>query len=252
MNYIRYILFIVFYLFITVYSVTVTINDEEELLNAINKNKSATELEIKINNNSIDIVNGIIIENDIKKLTIKGTSKNSSILKFNDYDVGFLFNTIPEVNISHLTIHGNLHFIKNRNIVIEDVNLFGALNIDKTFDQNIYESLNSQDKYYTYYAENLDLEVKIKEFNYNVLGKNEKENCINLYGNVVIEDSQFYGSSLCQNSLVSYNGEELNAITITNTKFNGASANNCLSINNAKNSLIQSSQFENGFASQIG
>ncbi|OUM59154.1 hypothetical protein PIROE2DRAFT_15380 [Piromyces sp. E2] len=246
------IIYLVLCLINIVNSVKVTVKNEEELNNAFNKYKTSEELEININNVNINILNEISINNNIKTITLKGSSKDSSVLQFNNNDIGFIFNSIPEIKIYHLTISGNLHFIKNRNIVFEDVDLKGILDIYETFDNNIYYSLNNIDKYNTYYSENLNLNIKLNNFNYYAQTNTQKENCINLYGNVVIDNSKFYGNSLCKDSLIKFDGEELNNISITNSNFNGMFFNNCLSIYNAKHSTIKLSTFEKGNASVTG
>lgn len=73
-----------------------------------------------------------------------------------------------------------------------------------------------------------------------------KYNCINLYGNVKINNSYFYGNPLCKNSLIYYNGKNINNIDIINSYFDGVYSNNCLTIIDSIKSNIYSSIFERG------
>jgi len=248
---IKNILFLIYFLISIVNSHNVSINNEEELINTIENYNLDEELKININDNSIDLSNKITINSNIKKLSLVGSSKDTSILKFENSNNGFLFDSISEITLTKLTIIGNLNFVKNKNIIFNDVKLNGGLDVEETYDWNLYHSLNNQNQYDTFYLENLSLYIQFKDFQY-IGSSQEKENCINLFGNVIIDNSTFQGSSSCRDSLVSYDGEDRNSITITNTYFDGNYSNNCLSIYQAKSSSIELSHFEKGGAYQNG
>ncbi|OUM58192.1 hypothetical protein PIROE2DRAFT_16618, partial [Piromyces sp. E2] len=247
-------------------SYSITITNEKELINIINNDKVSNELEIKINDIKIDIFNEIAIENEnIKKLTIRGSSKNISILNFfntshNKNNIKFIFKSIPKIYISHLTINGNLHFFKNSNIIIEDVNLNGTLDIDKITYNGLSVSNNYIDNDYNQNniyriidkKENSDVNILLQNFIFKGLPNTSRESCINLYGNVVIEQSEFYGNPECTDSILQFYGKNEYKITIKDSKFDGVYSNNCLFIYEAQDSSIEFSTFEKGYASQIG
>jgi len=114
------------------------------------------------------------------------------------------------------------------NLSLEDVILNGSMDIDKT-------SINNSD---------LKMTVNMKRILYNGL-VDSKDNCLNLYGNIDINDSKFYGSPFCEDSVIYYNGENVNSINISNSYFNGMYSNNCINISNGFSTNINSSSFEN-------
>lgn len=67
-----------------------------------------------------------------------------------------------------------------------------------------------------------------------------------MYGNVEINNSYFYGSNSCTDSIISYNGDNKNSIDIENSYFDGIYLNNCISIIYSSNSNIYSCNFERG------
>ncbi|ORX38755.1 hypothetical protein BCR36DRAFT_22831 [Piromyces finnis] len=79
------------------------------------------------------------------------------------------------------------------------------------------------------------------------------DNCLNLHGNVKIDNSKFYGNSLCDNSIIYYDGGNINNITVSDSYFNGVYSNNCINMINGNFSKINSSTFENcsGYISGI-
>jgi predicted outer membrane repeat protein len=71
------------------------------------------------------------------------------------------------------------------------------------------------------------------------------KNCINLEGNVEIDNSQFYGSLSCQQRLFDFNGCNKYKLIIKNSYFSGENQCSCLNISNGKEVKIKNTTFEN-------
>jgi len=159
-----------FHFILEVNSKSISVNNENDLINGFSNNKSVDELTIIINNGILNISNDINLNNNnIKKLIITGESKDNSILNFNNINNGFTFGkSINEIKLNKISIKGCLKFINNINIEIDDVNINGTLDFNNqcsndqcTNDQSIY--INKLD----FYSET-----------------SSKDYCINLFGNV--------------------------------------------------------------------
>lgn len=204
-------------------SYSILIKNENELIDSFVKS-SEDSLTLTIDNKKITILNNIKINNDhLKNISINGVSKESSILNFNNINHGFIFNnTIDKIKFNDITINGHLEFIKAKNVVIENAVINGSMD----FDNN----------------------VKLIELNsLQFFGLSSgRFSCINLYGNVNIKYSSFFGNYYCLNSILTYYGESINSIDISNSYFNGVYLNTCIIINSAKLVNIFSSKFENG------
>ncbi|ORX42623.1 hypothetical protein BCR36DRAFT_337130, partial [Piromyces finnis] len=98
---------------------------------------------------------------------------------------------------------------------------------------------------------NLDVTITLKRILYNAY-TNTAYRCINLFGNVIIDDSEFYGHSSCVDTILDYNGEYYNYLSISNSYFNGMHSNKCLKIYNSALATIDSCSFENGLANVYG
>ncbi|ORX64425.1 hypothetical protein BCR32DRAFT_273116 [Anaeromyces robustus] len=227
----------------------VTVNNEKELLNnLIDTNNNSTDiLVINLIDQIYQIPKDIEIESSIEKIHIIGHSRNSSVIKFNDSSnqfnfKNFVYNSKQEIKFVNVTIEGNLQFYGIANIVFEDDIINGTIDIDKTFKYDVeYKSdENYQDKDENY----LKISVTMTKVIYNGL-TNSKYNCINLHGKVKIKSSYFFGNSLCENSLLHYDGENHNSIEISNSNFNGMYENNCLSMIDGISSTVKTSTFEN-------
>lgn len=218
-------------------------------------------LSININNVTIVLHNEININNHLKKISIIGISRESSILKFNNISSGFIFDSlIEEVKLSNLTLYGHLEFNNHTIIEIKNVDLNGAIDINSTlalkdftqFDDVIkYYGYRDYDEFLEFYHKNLEVNLKLDNFNYTAL-TSSRDHGINLYGNIEIQNSFFHGNSSCKESIVYYDGENLNTINITNSYFDGEYLNRCLTIKNAYSSNVLSSTFENGTSNKIG
>jgi len=138
--------------------------------------------------------------------------------------------SVEEIEIKSINIIGDLFFKKNnKRIILDNVYLNGYINSD--FDEN--SSSN----------------IEIKDFTYKPK-KESVENCINLSGNVKIDNSYFYGDSSCQNRLLHYNGFTNFIININKSYFNGEYKCPFLGIENASKANIKSSLFEKGYSSE--
>ncbi|KAG4086189.1 hypothetical protein H8356DRAFT_1298006 [Neocallimastix lanati (nom. inval.)] len=221
-----------FILMSNVYSFERNINNEDELIHNLNSTEYNI-LEIYIDNKSIDIYKEIKINNNIQKLLIIGSSKDSSILRFNNsISNGLIFNSfIQKITFKNITIYGHLEFHNVNNVLFEDTILNGSIiSNDKSSKNEL---------------------IQMNNFIYNAF-IDFKTTCISLYGNVKIDNSYFYGNSLCTDNILSYDGENINNIDISNSYFNGIYTNTCIGINNANESNITSSIFENGSAYNDG
>eukprot|EP00833_Pecoramyces_ruminatium_P000633 jgi/Orpsp1_1/1174665/evm.model.c7180000050902.1 len=226
-----YFILIIYIIILIIKTISVIVNNEEDFINSIN-DKLSNSIIINIDKTQIDISNKIDINNNIEKLSIIGISKDLSIINFTNKISGLVFNdSIQEIKISNVTINGKLELINNKNVIINNVILHGSIDSNSNSNKSELLELNN-----FIFQASIDSDLKY--------------NCINLYGNVKINNSTFYGNSLCMDSILYYNGENLNSIEIKNSNFNGVYSNNCLNINNAK-SVIENSKFEKG-ANYIG
>ncbi|OUM69448.1 hypothetical protein PIROE2DRAFT_2534 [Piromyces sp. E2] len=201
------------------------VNSEDELLNNIKLKTDSLTINIE---KKVEIHDEIEINNNIKELNIIGTSKDNSILIFNDITNGLIFTgNIQKVKIKDITIFGYLKFINSNYIEINDTILNGTMDIESNDSNSLIINFN----------------------NFVFQGNtNKKNSCISLVGNVDINNSTFYGSPHCEDSIISYNGENHNTIIIKNSKFDGVYSNNCLNIFQAYKFDIKLSQLFNGGA----
>eukprot|EP00833_Pecoramyces_ruminatium_P017545 jgi/Orpsp1_1/1191577/evm.model.d7180000087121.1 len=226
---------------------TISVKDETELNNGFTKanNKKLSELIIKINENTIELNERIEINCSVKKLKIIGNSKDKSILKFNDYNKRLVFinsnyNSTQEIIFANLTIYGRTELYNVVNVKMEDISIYGSLYIDNGKSSGEYYDEN-------YISKNLDVTITITRLLYMVLYRS-----INLIGNVIINDSQFYGHGSSLSHILNYNGEYKNSIGIYNSYINGMHSNGCLSISAAYLATVESTSFENGASSVNG
>jgi len=208
---------------INVLATQVSIKNEKDLTNSLIK--STNILTINIDNLNIDINDQIKIDHDIEKLSIIGSSKEKSILNFNYEQHGFNFtNSVKEIEINSVTINGKLEFNNNQNVTFENCVLNGVIESHDGSKNNKFIQMN-----------NINFNCKTSLV----------YNCMNLCGNVKIENSSFIGHPSCQDSIIHYFGERINSISIKNSFFNGIYKNNCIDINEGDNLNVQSSHFEN-------
>jgi len=80
----------------------------------------------------------------------------------------------------------------------------------------------------------------------------DPEFCLNLFGNVIINDSKFYGHSSCAHSIIYYQGNNYTRFTVSNSYFNGMHEIRPLFLVNTSNAIIDSSTFENGYGKGNG
>jgi len=247
----KLILLVIFSFIIKASLKEIFFTNEYDLTEFLN-NKSEEEIIIKFNNTKVEISNSITIC-ELKSITFIGTSKEDSILNFKELSHNLIFEFVDSIKFHNISINGNISFKLIRNIIIEDVNLNGTIKTFETINPKIYDEIikkyGKMDK--DYYRNNWSLNVYINNFEYHAVTK-EMDNCIELYGNTEINNSRFYGSPSCRNSLLKYYAEDLNSINISNSHFDGAYSNNCISINNAYYSKFISCTFEKGRSDNIG
>ncbi|KAG4108226.1 hypothetical protein H8356DRAFT_1268355 [Neocallimastix lanati (nom. inval.)] len=134
---------------------------------------------------------------------------------------------VNEIEIINLSITGNVYFNNSKKITINNVSIKGYINSN-------FDKINNEN-------------VKISNFIYNT--SNYSSNvCVNLGGNVEIENSKFYGSSSCQERLFDFNGLDKYKLSIKNSYFSGEYGCPCLQVNNSTNSYIEDSIIEKAFS----
>ncbi|ORY70823.1 hypothetical protein LY90DRAFT_667261 [Neocallimastix californiae] len=227
----NFVVFNIFHYILIINSTIINVNNEDDLINGFNNNLEDI-LTINIKNTNLKITNDSIIDNinktTLKKIIINGVSKEDSILILDNSINKLIFNNenIKEIHINKLTIYGFLDFVKYQEVILENVVLYGRLNF------NNYKESNKL--------------IDISNFQYYDKLNIKTNNCIDLYGNVIINNSYFYGNPSCSDSLLSFKGENINNLQINNSYFDGAYSNNCVSISNSSKSHISSSLFEKG------
>jgi len=203
----------------------------------LSKNESINDLTLIIGNGIIDIAKNITLNNKIHNLIIIGDSKDNSTLNFNTLNTDFIFvKSVNKIKLNKITIKGSLKFFNNIEVEIDDVNIYGTL----TFNNQCSS---------TKCTENQSININNLNF-YSETDSNEY--CINLFGNVKINNALFYGNPSCKNGIMKYDGENINNIEITNSYFNGEFSNQCLKIVNSLKSYILSSTFRNGASLKNG
>jgi len=227
----NFVVFNIFHYILIINSTIINVNNEDDLINGFNNNLEDI-LTINIKNTNLKITNNSIIDNinknTLKKIIINGVAKEDSILILDNSINKLIFNNenIKEIHINKLTIYGFLDFVKYQEVILENVVLYGRLNF------NNYKESNKL--------------IDISNFQYYDKLNIKTNNCIDLYGNVTINNSYFYGNPSCSDSLLSFKGENINNLQINNSYFDGAYSNNCVSISNSSKSHISSSLFEKG------
>lgn len=212
-------------------SLEITIYNENDFINNINKN-NIDSLILNIEDNEINVSEEININYNIKSLSIIGNSIKKSVITFNNKISGLIFNdNIQNIKLKNITINGYLEFKNNKKIEIENIVLNGSINVNKEKNNyGLFEFINSKFKAST----------------------ELKNNCIELYGNVLIKNSEFFGNNKCMDYIINYKGENLFDINIYGSYFNGKFSNSCLHISEALYLNVTSSKFLNGENYRIG
>ncbi|ORX44835.1 hypothetical protein BCR36DRAFT_300750 [Piromyces finnis] len=205
-----------------------SIKNEYDLNNIIKK-KDQSNLILNIDSN-INISSNISIMNSFQKISFIGNDKDSSVLKFTNKNYKIYFSeNVKEIEIINITLYGNLQF--NNNIII---------NLNSTsINGNIYSNSNKKDGY-----------INISNVTYRATSVST-DYCVDLSGNIEIDNSLFFGSTLCGLRLFNFNGLNKYYLKIKDTYFNGEYKCSCLSINRANDVNIYSSSFENGYNSEL-
>jgi len=223
MEYFNILLFIIICLSLRINSEI--ISNENEFLKIISGDKENLELHIK---NEINFNDNVNINKSFNKISIIGNSTKNSKLNFiNLYKKLSFSEKVNEIEIINLSITGNVYFNNSKKITINNVSIKGYINSN-------FDKINNEN-------------VKISNFIYNT--SNYSSNvCVNLGGNVEIENSKFYGSSSCQERLFDFNGLDKYKLSIKNSYFSGEYGCPCLQVNNSTNSYIEDSIIEKAFS----
>ncbi|ORX47574.1 hypothetical protein BCR36DRAFT_398414 [Piromyces finnis] len=220
--------FYILILFITNLVNSILIQNENDLRSILANNENENEKEINLDS-IINIDDSLVIKNPYKKLSFIGKSSEISSLKFEDISKELHFtDNVKEVILKDLSIIGNIYFDNNIKVTISSVSLIG----------NIYSDFKNNNEY-----------LKIKDFKYKS-STFPSNNCINLGGNVEIENSEFFGSISCKNRLINYEGLDKYKMSIQNSYFNGENSCPFINIKNGINITINESRFEKGFSNE--
>jgi len=181
-------------------------------------------------NKKIDIQNNVKIVKSFGKLEFIGDNGDTSVLNFINSESQLYFTeNVKEIEFRNLSIIGNLFFENNINVTFNSVLIFGSIN--SNFDK---------------YNENVSL------INVNYQSSTiSTDYCINLGGNVYIDNSQFLGSSLCKLRLLYFSGLEKYNLEIKNSYFDGNYQCPCLKVDRGKNVNINSSYFTRGYIGEL-
>ena len=203
---------------------SLVVKNESELEKSLTTNQK--ELIIQIESELL-LSNNWYIRNDFERLIIKGSGKDKSSLKFKDETHRICFGKeIIWVELQNISVIGNLYFDHNVRVELKEVSVTGS--IDSSFDG---ETLND------YIIFN---NVLYRSSPYALL------TCINLGGNVQIENSKFWGGSLCQKRLMHFNGEDKYSFSIKDSYLSGEYGCPCLEIEHSPNIEILNSVMEKG------
>jgi len=204
---------------------TVDVENENDVISNLSVGNKIVTLSIK---SEINITEEIKISSSIQKLYISGNSLDSAKLNL-EYPIYFDTN-IEEIEMKNINIKGVLFFKKNnKKITLDTVNLNGYINSE--FDNN-----NNNN-------------IKITKLTYKPT-EEPVENCINLSGNININNSKFYGNSSCRNRLLHFNGFGKYTFDLKDSSFNGEYECPFLSIENAFSANVETSDFEKGYSSK--
>eukprot|EP00833_Pecoramyces_ruminatium_P003702 jgi/Orpsp1_1/1177734/evm.model.c7180000062623.1 len=215
------LLYILIYLLLIINSKTITNEDEFRTI----LSSGSKEIEINVEN-KIDLNDHINIYESYNKISIIGNSGENSILNFiNPYGQIYFGENVADIEFLNISINGNINFNNNKRITLKNSSLTGY----------IYSNFEKSNEY-----------IKLTNFSYKTSNV-QSYHCINLGGNIEIENSEFYGSSLCQNRLFDYTGLDKYKINITNSYFSGGYSCPCINIINSVNVNIENSTFEKAY-----
>jgi len=222
----NHLLFFLYVLILLCYIVkSVSIKNESDLLSLFNKNDNQSNLIINIDS-EIQINNNIKIENSFEKISFIGNDKDTSKLVFSNEEYQLYFTeNVKEIEFKNLSIKENLFFDNNINVSFDTVNIYGS--IDSNFEKN-------NEKIYflnvSFTASNLPTDF-----------------CVNLSGNIEIDNSIFLGNKACQKRLFHFNGLDKYKLDIKNSYYNGNYECPLIRINNGKNVELYASYFDKGY-----
>ncbi|OUM60346.1 hypothetical protein PIROE2DRAFT_21099 [Piromyces sp. E2] len=216
-------LFIIFLFFIVTLK-AITIQNENDFIEKLTKSISDTTINLTIDTNIV-VSKNFTLSTKIKKVSLNG-KLSTSILTL-DYPLYF-DNHVEEVELKNITINGSLLFHNNKKITLDTIILNGNINTDMNDSINEY--------------------IKFNKLSYQPIENKKNHHCINIQGNLEITNSEFYGSSSCQERVLNYDGMGNYEITIKNSSISGEYQCSCLTISSSKKADIQYTYFEKGFS----
>jgi len=219
-----------FYIFILIYLIVqlveskeVYINNEQELIQNINSNK------ILIINNSFNVSETIEVSSDISSISFQGNNPNISSINILN-DAKFIFNNNNSIKFYNITLNGQILFNENKNVFIENVNFNGYINATLN-DGNVFIK-SSQMTSESTYNNTIDDAFIFRN------------------GNIIIEDSKFYGNRRIKN-LINFDGNNKYQIKIIDSFFDGNYESSHINISNGEIKL-EGSKLINGYSYENG
>eukprot|EP00833_Pecoramyces_ruminatium_P008952 jgi/Orpsp1_1/1182984/evm.model.c7180000083373.1 len=202
-----------------------TVKNEDEFRETLSNGSNKIEINLK---QIIDIKDHVYVFDTVKKISFTGSSPEKSILNFAISEGQIYFGeNVSEIEFSNISINGNIFFDNNERITL----------VNSTMNGYIYSNFEKNSNEY----------VKITNFSYRT-SNYPSYSCINLGGNLEIENSKFIGNSYCENRLLDYVGLDKYEISINNSYFSGEHGCPCLNIANSVNADIENSIFEKGYS----
>jgi len=195
-----------------------------DFINLVSENGNEISIDIP---SEISIKNNIIINNSIDKIIILGNSPNSSSIKFENENHYIKFSiNVKEIEIKNITIIGNIIFDNNEKITMDNVSITGMIDSNFKIKNDFFIIKN------IHYTPN----------------SNPEDICVNLGGNLEIENSKFFGGISCIYRLMKFYGFNKYNISINNSYFSGEYACAILFIDTTNKADIKNSVFEKVFS----
>ncbi|OUM64406.1 hypothetical protein PIROE2DRAFT_8794 [Piromyces sp. E2] len=228
---IKHILLILFILpLILFYSqvISIDVENESDFFNLLNSSQD----NLTINIDSKIIINkDCKIKNSFEKLTFIGKDKDTSTLYFSNITSQFYFTeNVKEIEFKNISITGNIFFDNNININIISSSISGSINSN-------YEKKSGT--------------IKLNDIDF-LSSTISTDYCVNLSGNVYMDNTRFYGSSLCKRRLFNFNGLNKYRLEVTGSYFNCDYQCACMKVDKGNNVYVHSSFFDKGYVKDDG
>jgi len=194
------LVFIVINSFINyIYSENITVENEEEFINALNQEKDSV----------IKIIGKIIITEKItvnKSITVIGDISTKPSIDLTNY---LIFENYFDVIIKDINLNGDLRFINNKKVSIENSVLNCTINAN---------------------SENTNSIIEISNFNIFCKDINDSKGCLEILNyHTVIHNSNLKGNTVPYNRIIGVSGND-KYLNITNSIINGNNYNQAISI----------------------